>query len=479
MSRSHIRLAAASAAACMLAAGGALATGGPAVAATAGARIVVSSGETGEPQPELDTFTVAPAGASGGSGAVLPGGSMVLAWIANNGKDALVCVLPAGARKCSSTATLKPFGGDQFFGTAEVFADGGASVTVALSDCCAIGPDGILVYNSTDGGLTFSAFAKAGNLPGIATGVRIGGQLVLSPDLNPAGLQIQAVVAHPKAPQTAIANPSPQDADTSLTSYKSGVVAACDTLGKTYTTVVRYAASGSSFNATGSYHKAGSFGGEQLAWASGTALLTMPGTGGARLRFFTGTGFGAAHAVPEPPTPDDAQFTVQQTGSVSHVFFVAARSGYDVMTETTSDGVHWSALHTLHTFITQDASEPVLGPSGSGILLGTSPGAGEPALAQPVLNPQHVTLKLAKTHVPAGQSTQALGQASPVLPGQVVTLQKESSGKWFDVTTTKESSKGTFAFTVPGVTRTYRAVVAYKPGYYLYGYSNTVKLTAG
>jgi hypothetical protein len=43
---------------------------------------------------------------------------------------------------------------------------------------------------------------------------------------------------------------------------------------------------------------------------------------------------------------------------------------------------------------------------------------------------------------------------------------------------TTESSAGKFSFTLPGETDTYRVTVAYDPGYYQYGYSNSVTLTA-
>lgn len=45
------------------------------------------------------------------------------------------------------------------------------------------------------------------------------------------------------------------------------------------------------------------------------------------------------------------------------------------------------------------------------------------------------------------------------------------------MTTTHESAVGTFKFTVGSVARTYRVVVAGKPGYYQYGCSSQVKLT--
>ena len=45
-------------------------------------------------------------------------------------------------------------------------------------------------------------------------------------------------------------------------------------------------------------------------------------------------------------------------------------------------------------------------------------------------------------------------------------------------TVAKCRTQSKFSFSVPGTTETYRVVVAYEPGYYEYGYSNSVKLTA-
>jgi hypothetical protein len=44
------------------------------------------------------------------------------------------------------------------------------------------------------------------------------------------------------------------------------------------------------------------------------------------------------------------------------------------------------------------------------------------------------------------------------------------------VSTTHGSAAGTFKLTLGSVSRAYRVVVADKPGYYPYGYSNQVKL---
>jgi hypothetical protein len=450
-------------------------------AATARPQIITASGEVGQPQPELAAFAVSPPGVYGGSGAVLPDGTLVLAWIVSTGRHAFVCTLHPGVRKCASTATLKASPTDFFFDSTVVFATGGRNVTIAVYDRAKNGTNSVLVFNSANDGKTFSGDIRAGDLPGLATGTQVGSQLVLSPSLNVNGLQIQAVVAHPKVPQTAIANPAPADLDTSLTGSRNGVLVAFDHFRPDhhYVTAVLNAPHGANFNATSSYHNVGSFADEQLAWASGTALLTQPGQGGARLRFFTGSGYGAGHKVPEPVNPADGQFSVARVAGVTHVFFVADRLFHDVITETTRDGVHWSGLHVLSSFAFDPQSAPVLGPSGAGLFIATTAGAGHPALAQPILNPQRVTLTLARSRVPKGQSTKATGTVTPMLAGQTVILQRLSRGRWFPVAVTREKAGGKFSFTIRGgVTSIYRAVVTYQPGFYLYGYSNTVKLMA-
>lgn len=198
---------------------------------------------------------------------------------------------------------------------------------------------------------------------------------------------------------------------------------------------------------------------------SGSALLTLTNSGSVRIRFFNGTGFGSAHNVPLPKNADDSAYGLQQVGGITRLFLVDRRLNYDLATETTRNGVHWSRLQVFGEFIDDPILTPVLGPSGSGILLG---GNGDPALAQPILNPQSVTISLAHRKIS--------GHASPALTGQEVTLQRLSGHRWYNVASTHEKSGGKFSFTLPGVTRTYRAVVADKLGYYEFGYSTQVTL---
>ncbi|MFZ2057053.1 MAG: hypothetical protein WAV54_06565 [Acidimicrobiales bacterium] len=437
----------------------------------------------GDPQPELALFNVGAAGGGSGSGVVLPDGTLVLVSPSHSGTTAAVCRLHPGNRRCASTATLKAYKGgghqDGFGGVAEVLATGGTDVSVVLEDCCYI-PNphggGAVVFNSTNDGRTFSKEIPAGDIGGVDAATFADGQVVVGPS-STGSFEVQAFPTKPATVVTSFAVPnSREDGDTSLTTYHGGVlVASDDTNGNT---LVEYAPSGTKFNSTSSYHSVGIFKGQDLAAVSGSALLTYSAnslTHGAFLRFFNGKTFGSAHRVPEPATGDDGYWNLQETGAVAHVFFLNRRHGYDIYSESTGDGLRWSPLTIYNTAVTSSSLMPVLGLSGAGLLYETD---SKPLLAQPILNAQWVAIKLAASRVYIGTPTLLSGQAAPHLTGQVVTLEKLSTGRWYNVATTHESSAGKFSFAVPGTTETYRAVVSYEPGYYLYGYSNHVLLTA-
>jgi hypothetical protein len=432
-----------------------------------------AGGTVGDPQPELTPFKVAGSGGQA-SGLVLPDGNLVVAFLGNNGKSVTVCVLHPGARTCASTAKLSPESGDSFSPTPQVLSTGGNEVSVAVYDCCNSGDDNAFVYNSSDGGKTFSKYVKAGAMiSSIGAGTEANGQLVVA-DNESGGFQVQAFPPKPASPVATLATPNKQIVgDSSLTTYHGGVLVASDNLDNTY---VEYAKSGSNYNASSSYKKVGEFGNEYTTTVSGDALLTDPGgslTGGERLRFFNGSSFGSASKVPDAKPADDGYFTMQEVGGTVHVFFIARDEGYDLYGETTKNGSHWSALQQYASAIVSAQLVSVLGPTGAGIVLEAD---GSPLLAQPILNPQFVSIKLKQSKVRPGRSTTLTGAVRPELKGQLVTLERKSGKDWFNVTTTHESASGTFSFTVPGKAETYRAVVAYQPGYYLYGYSNSVSL---
>jgi hypothetical protein len=446
-----------------------------ALAGAATATAAPTGGTVGDPQPELAQFKVG-ATSGDGTGIVLGNGTLVLAFASTSGNKLTVCTLHPGGRSCASTATLAPEAGDTFFGTPEVLSTGGTEVSVVVYDCCNSSPNDVFVYNSTDGGTTFSHFVQAGTIGSVGAGTEADGDLVVG-TFEQGSINVQAFPPNPASPVSAMATPNgAADGDTSLTTYKGGVLVAND---DTTNTRVEYAPSGSDFNSSASYRASGTFRNELTDTVSGNALLTDPGgslTGGDRLRFFNGTSFGKANKVPDSRQGDDGYFTMQEVGGVVHVFFEGRRDGYDLFSETSSNGTRWSALQQYGSAILSTQLAPVLGPTGAGLVLEAGSGSSR-VLAQPILNPQSVRIKLAKTRVKPGRSTKLTGKVTPRLKNQLVTLERESGKRWYAVKTTRESASGTFSFTVPGKAQTYRAVVAYKPGYYLYGYSNSVTLT--
>jgi hypothetical protein len=448
-----------------------------AMSATATAATTIAMGATrGDPQPELALFNVGGSGGTYGSGVALPDGTLVLAALSDTGGSARVCMLHPGERSCAATSVLHTSQRDaDFSGTAEVIGAGGRDVSVVLNDSRV----GNIVYNSTNDGKSFSStFVSAGEaMYGVASGTSIRGQLIVAAVDPHLGVQVQAFSATEKTPETAFANPSGDDYDTYVSDYKGGVLEASDNLSNTY---VKYAPAGSDFNATSSYKSVGTFAGQQVSGLSGGVLLTDPHgslTGGELLRSFNGTSFGAGHKVPEPSGGDDGYFTLQEVGGVVHVFFLNRRHGYDIYSETTTNGDHWSPRTIYNTAVTTGLLVPVLETNGTGVVYEASTGP-KALLAQPILEPQSVRVSLKHSRVKAGTSTTLKGKASPVLKGQRVVLQRLSGGLWYHAGSTTESASGTFSFNVPGVTHTYRAVVADKVGYYLYGYSNPVTLTA-
>jgi hypothetical protein len=179
--------------------------------------------------------------------------------------------------------------------------------------------------------------------------------------------------------------------------------------------------------------------------------------------------------VPDSKAGDDGYFAMQDTDGTVHVFFLGRRDGYDLFEDSTGNGVTWTQRRFASAISSGDLV-PVLAGSGIGVVYeADSPSR---ILAQPILDAQSVRISLKHSRVRAGHSTKLTGSVSPRLKNQLVTLERLSGKRWYTVSTTRESATGKFSFTVPGVTRTYRAVVADKPGYYEYGYSNSVKLTA-
>lgn len=441
---------------------------------------LAGGGERGDPQPELDQFGIGNVDGGSGTGAVLPDGDLVIATPSSSGTTIDVCVLHPGSRACVHTTVLHAYtggGGDSFYGSVEVLATGGNDVSVVAEDCCYLDVGGIdggaVVFDSTDGGTSFTGEIPAGTIQSIGAATYFDGQIIVG-TVSTGSMQVQAFPVDPGTAVTTLATTrAGDDGSTSLTTSGSGVLLASD---DTTDTHVQYATS--DFNTASSWTTVGTFANETVTAVSGAALLTDPGgslTGGERIRFFNGTSFGAAHAVPDSKAGDDGYFAMQEAAGSAHVFFIGRRDSYDVFAESTGTGASWSPLQqfTVGSAINDGLLSPVLGPTGAGVVV-QIPAGGTPVVVQPILLAQHVHVSLSATHLKAGHEATLSGSASPRLAGQAVTLQRLDAGEWYSVSTTHESATGSFSFRVPALTRTYRAVVNEKLGYYEYGYSNAV-----
>lgn len=290
-----------------------------------------ASGVKGDPQPEIKPFKIG-AATTPGSVALEPSGSIVVAYGAPSGTrgKVVVCVLSRGGRTCPHPVSLPPIDGDSVTGTPEVFVPSANHVVVLEETCCdglGSGPGDDLLYSSTNGGKTFGAPVRVGTLS-VSAAALVGGDIVYAADDNRNGAQVQSVQVKPSVhPATETATATAHVASAiGVSAYHGGALVGSTFLGtKTDTTFVEYAASGSDFGASGSYHGVGSFAGEDFLAMSGDALLTMQTSGKqwARIRLFNGHSFGAPRNVPGTSGGGPEWFTVDQdpSGAV-HVFSV-------------------------------------------------------------------------------------------------------------------------------------------------------------
>jgi hypothetical protein len=449
------------------------------VTLAAGALPALAGGGTvGDPQPELAKFKVGTTGGSG-TGAVLPNNVIVLASPTSGGAAINVCTLNPGGTSCATKATLSAYKGggnqDTFSGPIEVFATGGDNLSIVAYDCCYIGANGVTVFNSTDGGRTWGPQIQAGDLGDVGAATFASGNLVVATSLFHDGTQVQGFSPNPSIAQTSFAQASAYAGDTAISTYHGGVLVAEDNLSNTR---VEYAPAGAGVNSTASYKTVGAFNNEETVALSGDALLTDPGgslTSGIRLRFFNGASFGPAYKVPEPKNPDDGYFAEQVAGDGVHVFFIARRSGYDLMTETTVNGKTWTPLVAFSTAIVSDSLSPALNELGNGVVFEND---GTPLYAQPILNAHEVHISISPSRVRVGHTATITGTSNADYVGAnpIDTLEVLRGGAWYPEKTTR--GQGLFHFTVAGVTATYRVVMGWIPMHFQYGYSNAATLVA-
>jgi hypothetical protein len=440
-----------------------------------------AAGIKGEPQPELGPFNI---GSSNGPGSVAlePDGAIVVAYdiSAGNGKTQ-VCVLNRGSHTCSTKATLSPLDGDRLFGPSEVFVPSANHVIVVQWGCCddpTAGED--LLWTSTNGGKTFGKPVPIGTV-GLGAAALVGDDIVFAA-IGRSGAQVQSVPVDASGPPAQSATAITQaDYDIGVGYYKNGALIAGDDLTSGYTTRVAYAAAGTNFDASSSYHIVGTFPDEQLVGISGGALLTenesTKGNDALELRIFNGTSFGSAHTVPDLAGGGPEWFAIDSDpGGHVHVFSESTHLSpiYDLFEQTTSTGASWSTPLDLGSTSDNSDFAAALDANGSGLVLGTSP-----AIGYPVLAGQSVTFALSKSSIGKGHRVTGSGKGSPAASGREVELQREKSGLWYTVATTHENSSGSFSFSIKGTstgTFAYRAVAADLAGYVLYGYSSSRSL---
>ena len=429
------------------------------------AQAATGAGVKGDPQPELKPFEI---GASTGPGSVAlePSGGIVVAYqVARRGSN--VCLLKRGGHACTSKVTLTyPHA---IFGTTEVFVPSANHVDVLQETTTTT-----YVTASTDGGKTFGSAVNVGPVP-VGAAALVGGDIVWVGLASGTKTEVQATpAASPGAPGSVATLKVPGSPDMAVGSYRGGVLIGSDNSGSG-PTYVEYAPSGKDFNATASYGRVAKIAGESLLGMSGNALLTVQ-TGGKQhleVRFFNGTSFGKAHAVPDSANSGLGTWVTigKDAGGVTHVFVESSRSSpmYHLFEYSTTTGAHWTEPLDLGNAIKNNMFSVALDSQGSGLVLGN-----KPAWGYPVLAPQHVTFALKSSSIKVGQSTTGSGKASPAGAGRKVELQVERSGRWYDVASTTEKSSGAFSFTIKGTSagsHTYRAVVSDRPGYLLFGYS--------
>jgi hypothetical protein len=460
------------------------ALGGAALARTA------AGGVNGAPQPEIKPFVIGTSNFEGGSVALEPNGTLVVArGTASAVGKIIVCVLYRGASKCSSSVTLTALSGDSLYGVPEVFVPSANHVVVLMDSCCDNNPNGSdLLFSSSNGGKTFNAPVRVGWV-GVTAAELVGDNIVFTTnDDNQSGAEVESIPVTARRPPATTALATTIDAfDAAVGSYQGGVLIASDIpVWPGYTSYVEYAQAGSDFNASSSYQSVATFPGEQLVAMSGDALLTMKTTGKPVLvlRIFNGTTFGAADVVPGAAAGFEGgagtwSTIVQDPSGQVHVFneskFSAPR--YSLKEQSTSTGATWTPAVNLGNAVDSNLFNAALDSTGSGLVVGTN--AGEPAWGYPVLAAQSASFTLQAPSVKKGSSTTGTGAGSPVAPGRAVQLQVKKAGLWYTIATTLEGPDGTFNFTIKGTaagTFDYRAVINVRPGFVMYGYSPALAL---
>ena len=214
--------------------------------------------------------------------------------------------------------------------------------------------------------------------------------------------------------------------------------------------------------------------GESVIGMSGNALLTEQTSGKEKLelRFFNGTTFGSAHAVPGGAGGGPEWFTIDKDpGGVTHVFLSDDRTSpiYELLEVSTTTGSHWTSPAELGNGTTSDTFYAGLDKHGTGLVLGVTPARGYPVLAH-----QSVSFAFTKSTVKKGHKTVGKGKAHAAAKGRKIELQVERSGTWVrrdvDPREVQRLLQLQLKPTKSGKAK-YRAVASDHAGYVEFGYS--------
>jgi hypothetical protein len=442
----------------------------------------------GEPQPEAAPFAAgSPRGGGGGSGVLLPSGSIVLVSGTASG-SINVCVVQRFADRCTATTTIRPPAPTDDFGVPIAVATGGNDVAIVVSECCSLRPDDLLVYDSTDGGRTFGPYAEAGTLVDIRGAAFVGGQIVaVGYPPSSDGVDLQAFSPTPSSPQTGIVNLSAGNdyaGDAAVSSFQGGLLVAYDLpapVTPPTTSYLYFAPSGSTFSSAASYELAATIPNVRVTGLSDGVLLTQHFLTPVHcaVQVFDGTALGSPRTVPVLPTSGNPLCTISTSGSSIHVFQTSYDYEGDALIEaSTTASSPWTqrkvASGSPSLFLPPD---PVLDPTGRGVAFEVSVGALDPVLGQPVLDTQSPTLVVGSVTRPNGPVV-LKGTVTPIAAGRAVVLLRLVAGHWYAIKSTSEQADGQFTFRVPDADETLRAVVSDVPGYE-FGYSRPLTLHRG
>ncbi len=343
----------------------------PGTAAPAGAAV-----------PAMPAYSIGTSVEGPGTGVVLPNGNFVLTWAVqapHHLENAEVCVLPLGAKACSSTTKLATLNKADLEGSVQVYATGNDDVSVVVGTCCTAGLDGDLRFNSINGGKSFGPATRVGTA-NVDTGTFANTELVWG-----GGGQVQGIAPSATTPDPSYASVGSAVAQDSLTTYHQGVIYAEYDVddGNVH---VFYAPKGSNFDLASSYKQVTLVKNSQLGGVSDGALLTIDSSSDTpELQMFNGTSYGPPHAVPVPAESLDGQFLVHESSSGKvHVSFNNARNRYKNITEWTKNGGKtWRGLTVLGSLDQAQADEIVLNGEGNGVILATG-NDGAKAWVQPL-----------------------------------------------------------------------------------------------